>query len=705
MKPRPVPSSRLALELVVASLAILFQELTLIRWMGGQVRVLAYFPNVILISAFLGLGIGCLLAKRRSLLWLWPVSLLVVAGATHVMSGIAFTQQAATEHLWLLYYDLPRGAPVVSGIRLPIILSFVLGAISFVPLGQIVARRIQDFRIRSSALWGYSFDIVGSLGGVVLFTVMGFTGTFPVNWFLVLLVLAGLFFARNLRSGIAYTVLGAAIVGIVLQSERATAYSPYYALRLERIASSDTLEVLANGSFHQRLVDLQRNESGRPPEEMRVLEGYHVPYGFLGRAPRSALVLGAGTGNDVAVLLDEGAERIDVVEIDPVILEWGKQYHPNRPYDSPRVRLFNTDARSFLNRTTERYDLIVFGTLDSMTRLSALSNVRLDNFVYTAESIQAAKARLSSDGGLVFYFMVGKDFIAKRLVGMLSGAFGDLPLVYTGDHRLFNTIFMAGPAFEAAPRELVEANRNRTRELMRQDRGPILMPSDEWPFLYLRDRGISAFYASIMGVVLVLAASGVLTASREIRSGLFRRGEADVEMFLFGMSFLLLETRSVTQMNLVWGATWLTSAVVFGSILLMILLATLWTQIRPLPYALCAAGLALSLLGAYLVPVDLLLGGGTVQKLWQSILLVGTPIFFASACFARSFSIRASADKAFGWNLLGAVVGGLLEFVSMATSLRTLLLIALAGYLAAFAVRALRGETAMDRASGRTATA
>ena len=46
----------IALEIFCASFLILFQELALIRWMPGQVRVLAYFPNLILISAFLGLG-------------------------------------------------------------------------------------------------------------------------------------------------------------------------------------------------------------------------------------------------------------------------------------------------------------------------------------------------------------------------------------------------------------------------------------------------------------------------------------------------------------------------------------------------------------------------------------------------------------------------------------------------------------------------
>src|SRR5881409_2400866 len=107
---------RNARSLALASFTVLFQELALIRWLPSAVRVLSYFPNLILISAFLGLGIGCLRAGKRSLLVLWPVSLLALAAAAAALRGIAFTQEGAGEHLWLLYSDLvsPR---VVGDVR------------------------------------------------------------------------------------------------------------------------------------------------------------------------------------------------------------------------------------------------------------------------------------------------------------------------------------------------------------------------------------------------------------------------------------------------------------------------------------------------------------------------------------------------------------------------------------------------------------
>ena len=132
-------------------------------------------------------------------------------------------------------------------------------------------------------------------------------------------------------------------------------------------------------------------------------------------------------------------------------------------------------------------------------------------------------------------------------------------------------------------------------------------------------------------------------------------------MFLFGMAFLLLETRSVTAMNLAWGATWVTSAVVFGSILAVALLATLCAGRWRVPFALAASCLMLSLVALYLLPATRVLAVGGLSRLALSVLLVGTPVFFAALLFGALYRDRVAVAGAFGWNLLGAMTGGLLE--------------------------------------------
>ena len=672
------PLRRAGVELFAISFVVLFQELTLIRWLPGQVRVLAYFPNLILLGAFLGLGLGCLRSARRSLLWWWPLSLLVLVVAGWSMSRVAFTQNSVTEHLWLLYYDLGDQAPVLGDVRLPIIVCFLLSTVSFVPLGQMLAERLQEFRARSSALWGYSCDILGSLVGVAAFAFIGFARTPPPLWFAVFLAVGVFFFVGRWRAMLVYTVIALGLVGLVRHADHADFYSPYYAINTTRLPHESQTAILTNGSLHQYVLQLQR---GRPDDADIILQGYHRPYRLLGHPPGKILVLGAGTGNDVAVALDEGAERVDAVEIDPVILDLG-QLHPNRPYASPRVRLMNTDARAFLNESTEQYDLIVFGTLDSMTRLSALSNVRLDNFVYTRECVEAAKAHLSPQGGVIMYFMSTTGYINQRLSGLLAEVFQQLPYVVTGQWFVFNRIFLAGPAFE----HLAGGQRRASFPLYRRFFAQVESPQDDWPYLYLQGRGISGFYLVLIGVFSGIAILSVALASGEMRRSV-ARGGVDGEMLLFGLAFLLLETKSVTTMSLLWGATWVTSAVVFGAILAMVLAATVLMQVRPLPWVVGIGGLILSLVAAYFVPVHALLRLHAFTRLLLSAAFVGTPIFFAAVCFASRFRDRPEANTAFGWNLLGAVAGGLIEFTSMITGIRALYLLVLAAYLGVVLLR------------------
>src|SRR5581483_4832661 len=114
---------------------------------------------------------------------------------------------------------------------------------------------------------------------------------------------------------------------------------------------------------------------------------------LYGRAPGRVVVVGAGTGNDVAAGLRNGAQAIDAVEIDPAILMEGRAGHPEHPYSDTRVHAVVNDARSFLRNTNQHYDMVVYGLLDSHTLLSHASSVRLDSFVYTVEGLREARAR------------------------------------------------------------------------------------------------------------------------------------------------------------------------------------------------------------------------------------------------------------------------------------------------------------------------
>lgn len=665
----------IAVEIALVSFVILFQELTLIRWTATQVRVVAYFPNVVLMSAFLGLGLGCLLSRRRLSVWLWPLSVLLLSLAAIGMSRIAFTQESTSEHLWLLYLDL-HDPPVVQDTRIPILGIFALSVLTFVPLGHFLAVRIAEMTRRRATLKGYALDLLGSLLGTVAFSVLSYFWMPPVVWFTAFVAAGTWLFSRHAgRSVLPIVLSGVVVVLAVLASTRSETFSPYYGISTMSRGGLGTL-VLTNGSLHQYAAPLTSppDTPGLTDQDRLLREGYPVPYRLLKSPPKRVLVLGAGTGNDVAVALAQGAEEVDAVEIDPAISRLGLEIHPNKPYSDSRVRIFNDDARSFLEKADRKYDLVVFGTLDSMTRLSALSTVRLDNFVYTREALEAARGVLSGGGGVAMYFMVKPRYIAERLARLHHDVFGTLPAVVEHPYFMFNLVLMSGPAFDHVPRRQLEG------PAMERWKSSVEPSTDDWPYLYLKGRGFTPFYVEMILVVALLAVLSILGVSKEMRSGAVR-GQVDFEMLCLGGAFLLLETKSVTEMNLAWGATWLTNAVVFGSILLMLLAATLLMDWRPISSNASVSCLAVTLLIAYFSPVHLLLGLAWPVKLFLSTVVVGSPIFFASTLFAVRFGVRVRTDVALGWNLLGAVLGGLLEFSSMLIGIRNLSLLALALYL------------------------
>jgi hypothetical protein len=280
----------------------------------------------------------------------------------------------------------------------------------------------------------------------------------------------------------------------------------------------------------------------------------------------------------------------------------------------------------------------------------------------------AAKRHLAPDGGLVLYFAVPAGYIDEHLRALLTSVFDAPPKVVTFGR--YHRLYLAGSAFAGL-------------DAPAPPPASTLVPTDDWPYLYLRGRSMTSFYLEL---ILIFAAIAAVTVFLAIGRG-GERIRFDRPMFFFGLAFLLLETKSVTEMNLVWGSTWLTSAVVFASILFMILAGTLLMRWRPLPWRVAGGGLIAGLIINFLTPVQWILSAHVVVRLLLSILFVGTPIFFASICFALVFRDEPSTDIAFGWNVLGAVVGGLIEFSSMAIGLKALTLVALASYVIAIARR------------------
>ncbi|MGE5620029.1 MAG: hypothetical protein ACM3US_12305 [Sphingomonadaceae bacterium] len=666
--------------LLLTSFAILYFELICIRWTPSYIRALIFFPNFILIASFLGIGLGVLMARRqRSLLPYFPAML-----ALFVLAVGLLQFDLTIESPESLFFGSVAGGRKENDTYLlvPLFFLFIVGLSA--PLAQELGRLFRQL----PPLRAYFFDITGSLLGTAAFAANSLLSATPPVWFAVLVVVLLLLrpwprWGPRRRPAMAVnSLLLATTLLAVAWLARGAYWSPYYRIVVDQTHDGQW-QINVNNVAMQWVDDVDRREPF-----------YHVPYWLAGDGSfRHALVIGAGTGTDTAAALRHGVDRVDAVEIDPLLLQLGSALHPNRPYEDPRVRLHVDDARSFLRNTTARYDLIVFGLPDSLTLTSGFANLRLESFLFTLESFASARSRLSDDGLLVLYNYYREDWLVDKLAGMLRSTFGTPPLVITYGGSGRAAVLAAGPLLDriditARLPQLLSLSHSQLQaaDVGRQPRTAPPPAADDWPFLYIPDRPLPTVYVVSLLLVGILAVGLTRAAAPPGTLGRFQP-----HFFFMGAAFLLLETKSVVSFSLLFGSTWFVNSLVFFAILSMVLLAVVINQkvqigsVTPLFVALFAA-----LAAAYLLPPESLLIRNAPLRYAVASLLVFSPIFLANLIFSRLFKESVDPDVGFASNLLGSVLGGLLEYLSLSFGYQSLILAVAALYALAFASGSLR---------------
>ncbi|HEY2944867.1 MAG TPA: hypothetical protein VGN09_20700 [Vicinamibacteria bacterium] len=714
----------LRLAIALLSALILFLEMLLIRWLGTEVRIFAYLQNGVLVAAFLGLGLGCRDARSPARLlpaiaclvlialvirdpFGWGVKEAItqglVAAQDSVIWGRRFSEGGAgTGTARLLFVAFSVAATLV-----------LLWAVAraFQPLGQRLGRWMDQ---EPRPIAGYSANLLGSLAGIALFDALTVARTPPLAWLAVAGAGLAAFALRadDGRRGRIAAMAGALALPLAAWSPApgTVVWSPYQKLAREPLrpggaggpSCGELINV--NNTLYQALVDLDPVRMAAspelyPPSEVRFSH-YILPYEIVGPRQR-VLIVGAGAGNDAAAAVRAGAGAVRAVEIDPVIADWGRDRHPNAPYRDGRVQVTIDDARAFFRRDRGRYDLVWFGLLDSHTNPSAYTNVRLDHFVYTRESLADVKALLAPSGVIVLFFQPETLWIADRLVGLVKEAFGAMPLVaYVKSST--PCLGYGGLMLIGGDGAQVESMRRRAAA-DEQIRSRLIPPetwalktrltTDDWPYLYLPRPTVPRYH------VLVALACLVLTAVLSWRFR--RRGEGiDVSMVLLGAGFMLLEVSSVSRAALLYGTTWTVNAYVVGAILSMALLANLVaSRLTIHPAGWPAVGLALSLLALALVPTVWLASLPIATRVVVGGAFLALPVFFSGLLFVSLWAASPRRDLALGSNLLGSLLGGLASMLSMAVGFRALVFLTLATYLAV-TLRALRARGAGSAAAG-----
>ncbi len=185
----------------------------------------------------------------------------------------------------------------------------------------------------------------------------------------------------------------------------------------------------------------------------------------------------------------------------------------------------------------------------------------------------------------------------------------------------------------------------------------MLVATDRWPFLYLAERTVPA---SILVVLIPFLLGSGIILHRGLRLPSLLNRES-LHLFSLGAGFLLLETKGVTEMALLFGSTWVVNSVVIGAFLVMGLLANVAIAYVPFPRRIAYGVLFIVLAVGIFFPYSSLGSLPTAAKVLAAAVLAGLPVFFSGLVFSRSFRDVGEPAKGLGVNLLGAVVGGSLE--------------------------------------------
>lgn len=652
--------------LMAASALMLFVQLALIRWSGANLVHLSYFSNLILLASFLGIGLGFLRSRTaRDMGRYVPLGLLLLVGFITLFP--AKIEGSSSE---LIFFTEVRPTGLPTWVSLPLV--FIVVAVTMTMFGEITGRAFREF----SALNAYRWDIIGSILGTLAFTLVSFLRAPSWVWPVVTLVLLWALYGLALPwvSRIAMVVIIGALAWESLAA--GVSWSPYYKVHTETYNAGTPVEftkIQVNGIPHQNVMDVQ--------ERLKVEPMYGRPYErAVGNPLDNVLVVGAGTGTDVALALAMGAKHVDAVEIDPRIQQIGDQVNPNHPYSDPRVTVHIDDGRAFLSRSDDTYDLILFALPDSLTLVSGASQLRLESYLFTRQSIEAARDHLRDDGVFAMYNYYREPWLINRLAGTIDEVFGHPPCLDT-----FTAVqSMAAITVGKQQDNAVCAEGAVWDRATATAKGGVPTPAtDDHPFLYLRDRTIPSLYLIVIGLILGFSLLGI-----RIFGGRFSTMRGYGDLFFMGAAFLLLETRSITTFALLFGTTWLVNALVFTGVLLAVLAAIEVTQRarRPIPRPFIITALFVSLGVAFLIPNSALLGLPVPLRLLSAIVLAFTPIFFANLLFTSRFKDASNPTAAFAANLFGAMVGGCLEYLSLLLGYQLLIAVAALLYLAAVVI-------------------
>ena len=653
--------------IIITAALTLFLELALIRIHSSFFQLFAFFKNFSLLSCLLGLGAGYMISDKKNSSYKYVfifLSLQILLMFFIKNTPInAFIQNPFSER-WAMGQANAAGIFQILFIFSLVILIFLFNALMFVPLGQITG----SYMLKTKKLKAYGLNLIGSVLGIVLFTFLSWLSTGPIIWLLLGLTIYLIFI--NNKSVLISTLISFFLIFLCFNYENKldekTIYSPYQVLSLKyKNESKDSknyspVTVKANNLFFQSPILFKK-------DDFDTNHSYAAPFLIIDEKFDNVLIVGSGSGNDIAYALFEDVKKVTAVEIDPEIINIGLKYHPMKPYENKKVKIVVDDARNFIKKTEEKYDLIIYGLLDSHTSLSNKGGIRLDSFVYTLEAFNEAKLKLSDKGFISLTFAVPNIELGTKIFLTLKKAFPNFsPRVFKYNFNENDNQFVEGRY------TFIVGNKNTTNLNIDKKYGEVLffdkkenlkdidISNDDWPFFYMPKKVYPKSY--LIFILFTFIASYFFLNKIEKFSV---RNFSPICFFL-GAGFMLIETKAITELALSFGSTWFVVSIVIFLILTMAFFANYYVMKAKKINLIIVYFLLFTLifLGLVLKDSGLVTSNELSAKILFPIILT-IPMFFSGIAFSCAIKNERKVTTAVSSNILGAIFGGLIEYNSM----------------------------------------
>jgi hypothetical protein len=324
------------------------------------------------------------------------------------------------------------------GVALPaaILVAYIAGALPFLFASWIVVRSLREAPTRAGRL--YSVDLAGAAAGSLFsyaaLSSLGAPGLYGVSACLSALaavVVAGprKWPVAGVVSALALTVALTLTGDMMAPPQSGPAKRPVYGANITHLetrwdphARVDVIhyEGLPPGALYLNFID-PTYAAPRPDADFmlldqtaatQILDGsgdmsvlrasiIAAPYELLSQP--HVLIIGPGGGIDIQNALVHGASQVDAVEVNrgvSSLMRGPLSDYSGHVYSAERVHVVEDEARSYIRRSADRYDLILMTVVDSYAALASGAYALSESYLYTAEAFDDYLGHIADRGVL-----------------------------------------------------------------------------------------------------------------------------------------------------------------------------------------------------------------------------------------------------------------------------------------------------------------